>query len=143
MAELFRDFTAAELHFISLYWRVYNGGPLVLDGRLPTLADHKAIQKWVCREFQWQLYYAFAGFDWPARASGEIVRLHCNDELVLQTQEREHNLQRAEYTIEGYEHIRFSMVFMKKIPQLQSDALAYLCSFLLGHPIANLHVAGN
>ena len=72
------------------------------------------------------------------------MRLHCNAELVRQTEEREHNLQRAEYTIEGYEHFRFSMVFMKKkCPKLQGDALACICSFLLGHPIANLHVAGN
>ena len=110
---------------------------------MPTLADHKAIQKWVCREFQWQLYYAFVGFDWPGRPSEEIVRLHCNAELVRQTEEREHNLQRAEYTIEGYERFRFSMLFMKKHSKLQGDALACICIFLLGHAIANLHVAGN
>ena len=72
-----------------------------------------------------------------------MVQLHCNEELAAQNLERVKNLQRAEYTIEGYEHIRFSMVFMTKFPQLQSDALACICSFLLGHPIANLHVAGN
>ena len=142
MAELFSDFTEAELVSISLYWGLHNGGPLVLDDRLPSLADHKAIQKWVLFEFQWQLYYAFVGFDWPARPSEEIVRLHCNAELVRQTEEREHNLQRAEYTIEGYEHFRFSMVFMKKCPQLQSDALACICRFLLGRTIANLHLVG-
>ena len=72
-----------------------------------------------------------------------MVQYHCREELVLQTQERERNLQRAEYTIEGYEHIRFSMVFMmKKFPQLERDALACICSFLLGRPIANLHLVG-
>ena len=72
-----------------------------------------------------------------------MVQLHCNEELASQNREREENLHRERYTIEGYEHFRFSMVLMRKLPQLDSDVLACICSFLLGHPIANLHVAGN
>ena len=142
MRELLNDFTAAELVSISLYWRVHNGGPLVLDNRLPSLADHKAIQKWVMIEFLWCVHFQFVIKDWPDWASREMVKQHCKGELVLQPQERERNLQRAEYTIEGYEHFRFSMVFMKKFPQLQSDALACICKFLLGRTIANLHLVG-
>ena len=144
MTELFRDFTAADLVRVNRDWRNHNGGPLVLDDRLPTLADHEAIQKWVMMQFRWQLYFAFIKYtDWPGWASQELVHFHCSRELELQTQECKRNLQRAKYTIEGYEHFRFSMIFMKQIPKLQSDALACICSFLLGHPIANLHVAGN
>ena len=143
MAELFSDFTAVELVSISKYWETHKGRALVLDDRLPSLADHKAIQKWVMLEFQRQLHIAFVGLDWPDWASRQLVKYHLIQELAGQIQERERNLQRAEYTIESYEHIRFSMVFMTKFPQLQSDALACICSFLLGHPIANLHVAGN
>ena len=142
MADLFRDFTDAELVSISLYWRVHNGGPLVLDGRLPTLADHKAIQKWVLQEFQWQLHFACVKFNWPYRASRQMVQLHCNEELAAQNREREENLHREGYTIEGYEHFRFSMVLMGKLPQMERDALDSICSFLLGRPIANLHLVG-
>ena len=142
MAELFNDFTANELANMSLFWTVHNGGPLVLDDRLPSLADHKAIQKWVLLEFQWQLHFAFVGFDWPDWASRQMVKFYCTQELASQSLEHQENLQRAWYTIEGYEHIRFSMVFMKKLPQLKSDALACICSFLLGRPIANLHLVG-
>ena len=142
MAELFRDFTDAELISIKWYWSGHNGGALVLDDRLPSLADHKAIQKWVLPEFQWQLHFAFVRFDWPDWACRRKVDSYCTQELAAQNLEHEENLQRAWYTIEGYEHIRFSMVFMKKIPQLQRDALACICSFLLGRPIAHLHLVG-
>ena len=142
MEELFSDFTEAELISIRLYWMIYNGGPLVLDDRWPSLADHKAIQKWVLLEFEWQLHFAFVGFDWPDWASRQMVKFYCTQELTSQNLEHEENLQRAWYTIEGYEHIRFSLLFMKKIPQLESDALTCICRFLLGHPIANLHLVG-
>ena len=136
MAQLFNDFTANELANVSLFWTVHNGGPLVLDDRLPSLADHEAIQKWVLSEFQWQLHFACVKFNWPYRASRQMVQLHCNEELAAQNRERDENLHREGYTIEGYEHFRFSMIFMRKLPQLERDALAFICSFLLGRPIA-------
>ena len=136
MAELFNDFTANELANMSLFWTVHNGGPLVLDDRLPSLADHKAIQRWAVDEFQRQMQLAFVKFNWPFRLSGESVRLHCAEELAAQNREREENLHRRVYTIEGYEHFRFSMILMRKLPQLERDALAFICSFLLGRPIA-------
>ena len=136
MARLFNDFTANELANMSLFWTVHNGGPLVLDDRLPSLADHKAIQRWAVDEFQRQMQLAFVKFNWPFRLSGESVRLHCAEELAAQNREREENLHRRVYTIEGYEHFRFSVIFMRKLPQLERDALAFICSFLLGRPIA-------
>ena len=142
MLELFNDFTANELANMSLFWTVHNGWPLFLDDRLPSLADHKAIQKWVLLEFHWQLQFACVKFNWPYRASRQMVKLHCTEELAAQNREREENLHRKEYTIEGYEHFRFSMILMKKLPQLQRDAIDSICSFLLGRPIANLHLVG-
>ena len=142
MAELFNDFTANELANVSLFWTVHNGGPLVLDDRLPSLADYEAIQKWVLLEFQWQLHFACVKFNWPYRDSRRMVKFHCTEELTAQNQERAENLHREKYTIEGYEHFRFSMIFMGKLPQLERHALDSICSFLLGHPIANLHLVG-
>ena len=132
MAQLFRYFTPYELAPLSLYWIRHNEGPLVLDDRLPSLADHKAIQRWVVDEFQRQMRFAFVAFDWPRR----FAFLHCAEELGAQDRERMQNLHRREYTIEGYEHFRFSMIFMRKLPQLERDALAFICSFLLGRSIA-------
>ena len=136
MAQLFRYFTPYELALLSLYWIRHNEVPLVLDDRLPSLADHKAIQRWVVDEFQRHVQLAFIKFNWPFQLSGENGRLHCAEELAAQNQEREENLHRREYTIEGYEHFRFSMIFMRKLPKLEKDALAFICSFLLGRPIA-------
>ena len=71
-----------------------------------------------------------------------MVKFHCTEKLTAQNREREENLHREEYTIEGYEHFRFSMVLMRKLPQLEKNALDNTCSFLLGRPIANLHLVG-
>jgi len=138
MAQLFNDFTANELASVSVYWTVHNGGPLVLDTRLPSLADHQAIQRWVVHEFQQQLQLAFVRDNWPFLYGREAY----TEELAAHNREREENLHREEYTIEGYEHFRFSMILMSKLPQLERDALACICSFLLGRPIANLHLVG-
>ena len=138
MAQLFNDFTANELASMSLYWTVHNGEPLVLDIRFPSLADHQAIQRWVVHEFQQQMQLAFVKFNLPL----QYALLQCAEELAAQNQEREKALRREEYTIEGYEHFRFSMILMRKLPQLERDALACICSFLLGRPIANLHLVG-
>ena len=142
MAELFNDFTANELANMSLFWTVHNGGPLLLDDRLPSLADHEGIQKWVLQEFQWHLHMAFAKLNFCYWRCQQMVDSFCTYELAAQKLERVKNLQRAEYTIEGYEHFRFSMIFMRKLPQLQRDALALICSFLLGRPIRCLHLVG-
>ena len=136
MAQLFQDFTPHELTSLSLYWTQVNGRPLDLDNHWPSLADHQAIQRWVVHEFQRQMRFAFIRFGWPFQLSEENGRLQCAEELAAQNREREENLHRREYTIEGYEHFRFSMIFMRKLPQLERDALAFICSFLLGRPIA-------
>ena len=139
MAELFEAFTTNELAPVSSYWRAHNGGPLVLDDRLPSLADHQAIQRWVVHEFQLQLEFAVVRFNLLFRTSRESVRLHCAEELAAQNRQRTENLHQAKYTIEGYEHFRFSMLLMKKVPRLEVDALNCICRFLLGRAIANLH----
>ena len=142
MAELFNHYEANELANIDTCWKVHHGGPLVLDGRLPSLADHKAIQRMIEVDFSFQVYNAFVTFSWPERLIKGMVRLCCTEELAAQNREREANLHRVEYTIEGYEHVRFSMVFMRKHPRLEIDAFNGICSFLLGRPIANLHLVG-
>jgi len=142
MAELFNHYTANELANIDMCWTVHHGGPLVLDGRLPSLADHRAIQRMIEIDFSFEVYNAFVKFNWPERFIKGMVRLCCTEELAAQNRERQENLQRAKHTIEGYEHSRFSLVLLTKLPQLGSDDLACISRFLLGRPIANLHVLG-
>ena len=138
MAQLFQDFMPYELTCLSLYWTLHNGGPLVLDTRWPSLADHQAIQRWVVHEFDRQMQLAFVRSNYDRR----YALLHCAEERAAQDQEYKENLRRRKYTIEGYEHFRFSLIIMKKLPQLQRDAIDGICSFLLGRPIASLHLVG-
>ena len=142
MAELFDHYTANELANIDMCWTVHHGGPLALDGRLPSLADHRAIQRMIEIDFSCEVCNAFVKFNWPERFISGMARLCCTEELAAQNQERQENLQRAQHTIEGYEHFRFSMVFMRKLPRLEIDAFNCICSFLIGRPIANLHLVG-
>ena len=90
-------------------------------------------------EFKRQLNLAAVRYNWAFRTTREDVRVHCAEELAEQNRERAANLRRAEYTIEGYEHFRFTMLLMRKVPRLEVDALNCICRFLLGRTIANLH----
>ena len=135
MAQLFHDFRPYELTSLRRHWTRHNGGPLDVANRWPSLADHQAIQRWVVHEFRRQMQFAFVEFNWPLR----FAVLHCAEERAAQDRERKENLHREGCTNEGYEHLRLSMLLMKKVPRLEVDALNCICRFLLGRTIANLH----
>ena len=119
MQDLFNDFARNELP-----------PNIKLDGRLPSLADHLAIQCWVYREFSIQLADAFmeAGLETSQARSAEA--LFCSGELE-RNNERMDRRNEEEQTIEGYEMVCVSTeILRRKFPRLPIHEIkAFLLSW--------------